>query len=109
MKKRTVTIPGLTPIRPTSMLRRLAQSAFEFGLAGQLFLLAALYSSIAAEMKPSFDSYTLGFTTPTDAGLQRKLEVLDARLRERYDIAIHQTAVGALDLKRLRLAMIDPD
>jgi len=57
----------------------------------------------------AFDSYVLDFTTPVDSKLQAKLKALDARLRERQGIGTNQTAVGLLDLKRLRLAMIDPD
>src|SRR5206468_5819415 len=56
-----------------------------------------------------FAAYTLDFTTPLDPALQEKLETLDARLREHYGMATNQTAVGVLDLKRLRLAMIHPD
>src|SRR5206468_6823768 len=56
-----------------------------------------------------FAAYTLDFTTPLDPALQEKLETLDARLREHYGMATNQTAVGVLDLKRLRLAMLHPD
>jgi beta-lactamase class A len=53
--------------------------------------------------------YTLDYETPVDARLQRKLEGIDAKLRETYGMTTEQTAVGVLDLKRQRLAMIHPD
>ncbi|HNW08230.1 MAG: serine hydrolase [Verrucomicrobia bacterium] len=54
-------------------------------------------------------SYTLDYDTPTDPALQAELEALDARLRERCGMTAEPTAVGVLDLKRLRLALINPD
>jgi len=58
---------------------------------------------------PSFANYTLDYTTPTNAVLQAQLEAIDARLRAKYGMTTEQTAVGVLDLKGLRLAMIHPD
>ena len=54
-------------------------------------------------------SYTLDYDTPTDPALQAELEALDARLRERCGMTAEPTAVGVLDLKRRRLALINPD
>jgi len=65
--------------------------------------------SKAAETKPGFANYSLNFATPTDPELQPKLQEADAALRERFGIATNQTAIGLLDLKRLRLAMLNPD
>ncbi len=53
--------------------------------------------------------YVLGFDTPTDPVLQSKLAAIDAGLRAKYGINSNQTAVGLLDLKGLRLAVIHPD
>ncbi len=61
------------------------------------------------ETKPSFRNYTLDYTTPTDPALQAALEAADARLRSQYGITPEQAAAGVLDLKRLRLAIINPD
>jgi len=61
------------------------------------------------KMKPAFHDYTLDYHTPVDASLQAKLEALDAGLRARFGVGPEQTAVGLLDLKGLRLAMIHPD
>jgi beta-lactamase class A len=51
----------------------------------------------------------LDYETPVDAGLQTEVEALDARLRETYGMATEQTAVGVIDLRRMRVAMIHPD
>lgn len=53
--------------------------------------------------------YVLDHSTPTDAGLQRRVEAIDAELRGRWAIPVERTAVGVLDLKTLRLAMVRPD
>jgi beta-lactamase class A len=58
---------------------------------------------------PPMTSYSLDSHTPTNPGLQAELEAIDARLRDQYQMTPAQTAVGVLDLKRLRLAMIHPD
>jgi beta-lactamase class A len=58
---------------------------------------------------PSAADYKLDFQTPVDPRLQSKLEAIAAGLRQRYGLTNGQAAVGLLDLKWLRLAMIDPD
>jgi len=55
------------------------------------------------------ENFTLAHNTPVDPSLQARLEVIDAGLRTRHGMTTQQTAVGVLDLKRLRLAMINPD
>jgi beta-lactamase class A len=57
----------------------------------------------------AYAGYTLDFQTPVDPKLQTELEALDSRLRATYGMTTGQVAVGILDLKRLRLAMIHPD
>lgn len=57
----------------------------------------------------SMDSYVLDYDTPVDAGLQEALTAIDARLRDKYGLTHEQAAVGVLDLRRMRLAMIHPD
>jgi beta-lactamase class A len=54
-------------------------------------------------------SYTLDYDTRVDAKLQSQLETLDTELRAKYNMTGEQTAVGVLDLTRLRLAMVNPD
>ena len=54
-------------------------------------------------------AYTLTYTNPTDAALQAGLVAIDARLRSQFEMTTNDTAVGLLDLRRLRLAMIHPD
>jgi beta-lactamase class A len=53
--------------------------------------------------------FELNFTNQPDAALQSKLEALDAGLRDRFNMEANQTAVGLLDLKTHRLAMVRPD
>jgi len=60
-------------------------------------------------MKQRFERYTLDFETPVDAASQVEVDGIDARLRAKYGMTAEQTAVGVLDLRRLRLAMIHPD
>jgi len=49
------------------------------------------------------------YDTPVDAALQSRIESIDAALREKYGMTAEQTAVGVLDRKHNRLAMIHPD
>jgi beta-lactamase class A len=58
---------------------------------------------------PTLDNYVLDYETPVDPALQARLEGLDARLRNKYGMTPAQTAVGVLDLKSFRLAMVYPD
>ncbi len=62
-----------------------------------------------AQKQETLETYTLDFSTPVDASLQLKIEVIDAELRSRFEMASEGSAVGVLDLNRIRLAMIHPD
>jgi beta-lactamase class A len=53
--------------------------------------------------------YDLSYTSPIDPQLQVKLEAVDTALRARYGIDTNQAAIGLLDLRSQRLAMIRPD
>jgi beta-lactamase class A len=53
--------------------------------------------------------FTLDYDTPVDPPLQRAIESLDTKLREQYGMTTEQTAVGVLDLRRPRVAMLNPD
>src|SRR5260221_878559 len=65
------------------------------------------YSSM--EASNSFKNYSLNYDTPVDADLQAKVESIDSRLRGQFGMTTNDTAVGLLDLHRLRLAMLHPD
>ena len=54
-------------------------------------------------------TYTLSADSPLDPALQSQLELLDARLRATHRMTPEQSAVGLLDLRKLRLALINPD
>jgi len=70
---------------------------------------SATLPSDAPELSPALAAYTLGYDSPTDPALQSRLEQTDAELRARYGIAAEQVELGVLDLRRPRLAMIQPD
>lgn len=57
----------------------------------------------------TLDRYVLDYESPTDPELQREIEKIDARIREPLGMTTEHTAVGLLDFRRLRLAMIHPD
>ena len=75
-----------------------------------LLAISLCYSGCAnhnSQMTPA--NFTLNYNTPVDPALQASLEAIDAGLRARHGTTTQQTAVGVLDLKRSRLAMINPD
>jgi hypothetical protein len=55
------------------------------------------------------EMFVLDYDTPTDHRLQKRIDSIDARLRAKYGMSTEQTAVGVLDLNRMRLAMVHPD
>jgi len=61
------------------------------------------------DVKAGFMNYTLDYDTPIDASLQEHVAAIDSRLRSKLGMTPEQTAVGVLDLRRPRLAMIHPD
>jgi beta-lactamase class A len=60
-------------------------------------------------MNRDYNEYILDYGTPVDPALQENLQRVDAEIRVKLGISTDQTAVGLLDLNRLRLAMIHPD
>src|SRR3954471_1342777 len=69
----------------------------------------ASFTLAAAPTSQPFESYVLGYDTPVDAELQKKIEAIDAELREKIGMTSEQAAVGVLDLEHLKLALIRPD
>src|SRR5437867_11404986 len=53
--------------------------------------------------------YHVEYETQTDPVLQAKVEEIDAGLRAKYGMMTEQSAVGVMDLRTGRLAMIHPD
>ena len=66
-------------------------------------------TTIVTSTKRDLENYALVYGTPTDPELQARLETIEADLRAKFDMTTEQAAVGLLDLKTLRLAMIHPD
>jgi beta-lactamase class A len=77
-------------------------------LAAMVFL-AGGCTTVAPTMNPKFQNYVLDYNSPVDPALQTRLENIDSTLRARYGMTTQQTAVGLLDLRTCRLAMIHPD
>jgi beta-lactamase class A len=57
----------------------------------------------------NFEDYVLTATTSVAAELQAAIAGVDARLRVKYGMAAEQSAVGVLDLRTRRLALVRPD
>jgi beta-lactamase class A len=71
---------------------------------------AAAAAGAAATMPTTQSSdFVLDYDTKVDPALQSKLESIDTALRKQFDMTTEQTAVGLLDLKTRRVAMIHPD
>jgi beta-lactamase class A len=51
----------------------------------------------------------LDYETPVDPSLQTAIQTIDSSLRARYEMTTEQAAVGVIDLRRGRVAMIHPD
>lgn len=60
-------------------------------------------------MGNEFDNFVLDSGTPVNAPLQRALERIDSLLRTEHGMTAARPAVGLLDLRTLRLAMVHPD
>ena len=73
-----------------------------------IFLILAGCVSVVAD-DDKLQRYALDYSTPVNSGLQTQLEKIDSDLRDQYRMTTEQTAVGLLDLKTFRLAMIHPD
>jgi beta-lactamase class A len=70
--------------------------------------LLGLYLFRKVQSEP-FQRYSLAYDSPVDSDFQRTIETIDARLREPLGMLPEHTAVGVLDLRKLRLAMVHPD
>ena len=69
-------------------------------------LSAAPAPVMSAPVRPPL---ALDFNSPVDAGLQGAVEAIDQRLRVARGMAVADTAVGVLDLRTGRLALLRPD
>ena len=73
-------------------------------------ILAMASAAFAADPTTQpYAKFILDFISRTDPALQAEVEKLDQSLREKFAMTRDQTAVGVLDLRRERLAMINPD
>jgi beta-lactamase class A len=83
--------------------------ALRFRLSGLFIICLICMSVFGGEPNGGFRAYTLTFDSRTDPGLQSNLESIDNSLREKFGMTSAQAAVGLLDLRTSRLAMIHPD
>lgn len=74
-----------------------------------IFILLLITDHHGAVAETNLQNFSLAADTPVDPGFQKKLETIDVTLRAQFDMTPEHTAVGLLDLKTLRLAMIHPD
>ena len=79
-------------------------------LVAVALLLAMPSASLAADPSTQpYAKYILDFISRTDPALQAEVEKLDQSLRDKFVMTRDQTSVGVLDLRRERLAMVNPD
>ena len=71
-----------------------------------ILMLGVIARGAAAE---ALEKVVLDYDTPVDAALQGKVGGLDVRLREKFGMTLEHTAVGVMDLKTGRLALLRPD
>lgn len=69
----------------------------------------AAHGMAAEPMNSALANLTLDYATPLDPALQSKVAAIDADLRRRHGMSAEQTAVGVLDLRTARLALVRPD
>jgi beta-lactamase class A len=75
----------------------------------RLATLAVLVTIVVSGCRTASAPFDMTYDTPVDPQLQERLKAIDAGLRARYGMTPEQTAVGVLDLRRHRLAMLYPD
>lgn len=87
------------------------RSAAAYGVGFGLTVLVALQivCGCASVSEPACDRFQLDYDSPVDVEFQLRLCDLDELLRARHGLTADQTAVGLLDLRTCRLAMIHPD
>jgi beta-lactamase class A len=85
-----------------------ARAPFIGFLIASLALFGACHSS-KIKSAASLKEYTLDYDTQLDRELQREIEAIDARVRSEFGMNPEHAALGVLDLRRLRLAMIHAD
>jgi beta-lactamase class A len=78
-------------------------------LSGLALLLICSASFAADPSTQPYAKHILDFISRVDPALQAEVERLDTTLRDKFKMTREQTAVGVLDLRRDRLAMLNQD
>jgi beta-lactamase class A len=60
-------------------------------------------------MQDNFQNFELDYDTPVNPALQNQLETVDVKIRVQYGMTSGQTAVGLIDARTSRMAMLRPD
>ena len=90
-------------------MKRRCRKANGFAAAACAVFLGLNSCSTGTPKSASLEDYRLEFDAPVNATLQSALEKIDGDLRARHGMATQHTAVGVLDLRSRRLAMVHPD
>ena len=96
-----------------SAVQQLTRTDSKYRMAVLKFMLAAfavlLSFQAGASTNAALQKYKLDYNTRTDRKLQSKLQGIDSALRKKFGMETNQTAIGLLDLRKPRVAMINPD
>ena len=81
------------------------------GFALTVLFLAMLLTACSSSRRSvgSLQGYAIGYDTQVDAALQSAIEEIDVSIRAKHGMSTEHAAVGVLNLKDFRLAMIHPD
>lgn len=78
-------------------------------LLPSLALVCTGCATVASRMEQPLHGITLDKSTAVNPAFQAKVAAIDAELRAKHGMTGEQTAVGVLDLREARLAMVHPD
>jgi beta-lactamase class A len=80
-----------------------------FVIIGTVVLAMSSASFAADPSTQPYAKFILDFISRTDPALQAEVEKIDQSLRDKFGMTRDQTSVGVLDLRRERLAFVNPD
>ena len=79
-------------------------------IANRFALVTALFPMVSCgTLKDQISDYRVDYETQNDPKLQARVEEIDTGLRAKYGMTTEQSAVGLMDLRNGRVAVIHPD